>query len=141
MFDSIKGHVDQALTDLKAPPTQASQGFFTATLSWDGSGDVDLHTFEPTNSHVYYRSKRGVSGYLDVDNTRGFGPEHYFASCDKTKLSTGNYNIKLANYDRAEGRKATLQISSDASGVLGTKSVVMRFLFGWLVLGGYLPIQ
>lgn len=125
MFDSIKGHVDQALTDLKAPPTQASQGFFTATLSWDGSGDVDLHTFEPTNSHVYYRSKRGVSGYLDVDNTRGFGPEHYFASCDKTKLSTGNYNIKLANYDRAEGRKATLQISSDASGVLGTKSVVM----------------
>ena len=30
MYESIKGHVDQALTELKAPPTQASQGFFTA---------------------------------------------------------------------------------------------------------------
>lgn len=125
MYESIKGHVDQALTELKAPPTQASQGFFTATLSWDGSGDVDLHTNEPTGSHVYYGSKKGASGYLDVDNTQGFGPEHYFASCDKTKLSTGVYNISLANYARAEGRKATLQISSDAAGVLGTKSVVM----------------
>lgn len=125
MYESIKGHVNQALAELKAPPTQASQGFFTATLSWDGLGDVDLHTYEPTNSHVYYRSKQGVSGYLDVDNTRGFGPEHYFASCDKTKLSTGIYKMSLANYDRAEGRKATLQISSDAAGVLGTKSVIM----------------
>ena len=125
MDESIKRHVDQALTELKAPPTQASQGFFTATLSWDGVGDVDLHTNEPTGSHVYYQSKQGASGYLDVDNTQGFGPEHYFASCDKTKLSIGVYNISLANYARAKGRKATLQISSDAAGVLGTKSVVM----------------
>lgn len=125
MYESIKGHVDQALTELKAPPTQASQGFFTATLSWDGVGDVDLHTNEPTGSHVYYRSKQGVSGYLDVDNTQRLGPEHYFVSCDKTKLSIGVYNISLANYARAEGRKATLQISSDAAGVLDTKSVVM----------------
>lgn len=72
-----------------------------------------------------HQSKQGASGYLDVDNTQGFGPEHYFESCDKTKLSTGVYNISLANYARAEGRKATLQISSDAAGVLGTKSVVM----------------
>lgn len=35
------------------------------------------------------------------------------------------YRISLANYARAEGRKATVQISSDAEGVLGTKSVVM----------------
>ena len=125
MYESIKGYVDTALATLKAPPTQASQGFFTVTLSWDGSGDVDLHTFEPSGSHVFYSNKQGTSGYLDVDNTHSFGPEHYFASCDKTKLSTGVYNISLANYARAEGRKATVQISSDAAGVLGTKSVVM----------------
>lgn len=125
MYSSIKGHVNQALTELKAPPIQASQGFFTATLSWDGIGDVDLHTNEPTGSHVFYRNKQGTSGYLDVDNTQGFGPEHYFASCDKTKLTAGIYNISLANYAQAEGRKATLQISSNTAGVLGTKSVIM----------------
>lgn len=125
MHDNIKENVTTALTTLEAPPTQASQGFFTVTLSWDGSGDVDLHSFEPSGSHVFYRQLQGISGYLDVDNTQGFGPEHYFASCDKTKLATGVYRISLANYARAEGRKATVQISSDAEGVLGTKSVVM----------------
>lgn len=37
----------------------------------------------------------------------------------------GIYNISLANYARAEGRKATVQISSDNDGVLGTKTVVL----------------
>lgn len=125
MKGSIKNYVNQALLDLKEPPVQASQGFFTVTLSWDGGGDVDLHTREPDGSHVYYSNRRGTAGYLDVDNRQAYGPEHYFASCDKTKLMAGIYNISLANYARAEGRKATVQISSDNDGVLGTKTVVL----------------
>lgn len=124
-YNSIKNHVNTALKELKAPPTQASTGFFTATLTWDGSGDVDMHAFEPTGSHVYYQNKQGNSGYLDVDNTQSNGPEHYYASCDKTKLAVGTYDIKLANYYGAEGRNATLQIASSENGVLATKSVIM----------------
>jgi uncharacterized protein YfaP (DUF2135 family) len=94
-------------------------------LTWDGPGDSDLHTYEPNQSHVYYGSMFGTSGYLDVDNTVANGPEHYYASCDSTTLQTGNYQIAVANYARAEGRTATVQIASWKDGVLGTKSVTL----------------
>lgn len=121
----VENHIVTALEKLEAPPATAVQGFFTATLTWDGAGDVDLHTDEPGGTHVYYRHPEGESGYLDVDNTIAFGPEHYYASCDTNRLREGTYQIALANYDKADGRKATVQIASWIDGVLGTKSVVL----------------
>jgi hypothetical protein len=121
----VKDHINTALDSLIAPPAQASSGFFTTTLTWNGSGDVDLHTFEPNGSQVYYRTMNGTSGYLDVDNTVADGPEHYYASCDSTTLQTGIYRVAIANYDRADGRKATVQVASWNDGVLGTKSVTL----------------
>ena len=122
---SVRNLVTAALDGVTAPPQQASTGFFTATLTWDGSGDVDLHAFEPGGSHVYYGAKTGQVGFLDVDNTTANGPEHYYASCDSDKLQVGNYQIKVANYARAAGRTATVQISSSKDGVLDTRSVVL----------------
>lgn len=121
----VKSHINDALDSLVAPPAQASSGFFTATLIWNGSGDVDLHTFEPNGDDVYYSSMQGTSGYLDVDNTVANGPEHYYASCDASTLQTGTYRIAVANYNRADGRTATVQIASWSDGVLGTKSVTL----------------
>lgn len=121
----MKSHINSALDTLVAPPAQAISGFFTAILTWDGTGDVDLHAFEPSGSHVYYRSKTGASGYLDLDNTVSYGPEHYYASCDSTKLQAGTYQIAIANYNGADGRTATVQIASWNEGVLGTKSVTL----------------
>ncbi len=121
----IKKYIDEALTELIAPPAQATSGFFSANLTWNGNGDVDLHTFEPSGFHVFYQNMTGNSGYLDVDNTEANGPEHYYASCDATKLRTGTYSIKVANYERAQGRTATVQIASWNEGVLGTKSVIL----------------
>lgn len=122
---SVRSLVLQALANVTAPPVQATSGFFTATLSWDGSGDVDLHAFEPGGSHVYYASTVGQVGYLDHDNVTAFGPEHYFASCDTAKLQTGVYEIRIANYNAADGRTATVQIASSRQGVLGTKTQVL----------------
>jgi len=124
----INDLVHAAIIELKnaAPPAAiASPGMFTATLEWDGSGDVDLHTYEPGGAHVYYAAKQGNAGYLDVDNIQGFGPEHYFASCDANQLQTGIYRIAVANYARAEGRRASVQIASWADGVLGTRQTVL----------------
>lgn len=121
----VKSQINSAMAALVAPPVQATSGFFTATLTWDGSGDVDLHTFEPSGSHVYYNSFAGVSGYLDVDNTAANGPEHYYASCDSSKLQAGTYRIAIANFARAEARTATVQVASWSDGVLGTKSVTL----------------
>lgn len=121
-----------AFQTLVAPPVQAQTGFFSVTLSWNGPGDVDLHTFEPAGSHVFFDQPIGYAGRLDVDNRAGFGPEHYFASCDANKLQVGTYAISLANYTGAAGRKATVQIASNAEGVLGTKTVTMGAATAWM---------
>lgn len=122
---SVRNLVTAALDGVIAPPVQASSGFFTATLTWNGTGDVDLHTFEPGGAHVYYRTPVGQVGFLDFDNTSANGPEHYYASCDTDKLQVGNYQVRVANYARATGRTATVQIASSKDGVLGTRSVVL----------------
>ncbi len=128
----INSHVNSALSDLSSRQVEAraTSGFFTTTLTWDGTGDVDLHTFEPSGKQVWYRSMTGDSGYLDVDNTVAYGPEHYYATCDKTKLKEGIYQVKLANYARATGRVATVQIASNKQGVLATKTATMGAVTG-----------
>jgi hypothetical protein len=123
---SVKKQIESALVSLAAPRNQeASQGFFTATLIWNGAGDTDLHTDEPGGAHVYYGNRTGDGGFLDVDNTSADGPEHFYASCDSSVLQTGLYKFSVANFSGADGRVATIQIASDKDGVLGTRSVVL----------------
>lgn len=115
----IRNMADSALASLESPENDAaiaSRGFFTVTLTWDGDGDVDLHVREPLGTDVGYFNKQGYAGYLDVDNTWAYGPEHYFASCNpagssRPSLQTGNYRIGINNYADATGRTATVQIS------------------------------
>ncbi len=118
---AVKTAINTALNALETPPAKATGGFFTATLTWNGPGDVDLHVTEPGGSRVYFQNKTGQAGYLDVDNTVANGPEHYYASCDTSKLQEGTYTIALANYKGADGRAATVQIAT-TQGVLGTLS-------------------
>lgn len=121
----VKEQIDRALATLVTPPVTSTTGFFTVLLTWDGTGDVDLHTHEPGGLHVYYGSRQGASGYLDVDNTSGFGPEHYYATCDPQQLQAGTYLVSVANYAGATGRTATVQVASWQDGALGTRQVVL----------------
>jgi predicted alpha/beta hydrolase family esterase len=77
-------------------PNPSGQGPFTVTLTWGAQPDVDLHVFEPNGNHVYYTARSGVAGYLDVDDTSSFGPEHYYASC--ASLMTGEYRVGVNYY-------------------------------------------
>ena len=121
----VKALITTGLANLVKPAARAATGFFSATLTWNGNGDVDTHVDEPGGAHVWYRDRQGAAGYLDVDNRLADGPEHYYASCDAQKLQTGIYQIAIANYSRAAGRTATVQVASYAAGVLGTKSVTL----------------
>jgi hypothetical protein len=116
----LNSEVATALSTLVAPPATAATGFISATMTWDGPGDADLHTFEPDGTHVFFGSPVGHSGYLDVDNTYQNGPEHYYSTCNAATLQTGTYRFAVANYARADGRTVTLQVSSNNDGVLGT---------------------
>ncbi|WP_428423116.1 hypothetical protein [Methylibium sp.] len=110
--DRVYGHLDSAMDAMTSEPGAAGTGLFTITLRWNGSGDVDLHVFEPNSTHVYYGSRTGASGDLDTDNTVADGPEHYTASCAAARMQEGVYTVGIANYSRADGRTATLQLST-----------------------------
>jgi hypothetical protein len=49
------------------------------TLIWDTDADLDLHVIEPGGKEIYWEEPRGKQGgELDVDNTKGFGPENIY---------------------------------------------------------------
>jgi hypothetical protein len=99
----------------------ATPAALTITLTWDADqSDVDLYVREPntepgvtpakTGDTVYYSHRRGESAtnpYLDLDNTRAHGPEHYFAKVGTRTLYTdgtaaeslyGVYRVKAHYY-------------------------------------------
>jgi hypothetical protein len=95
---ALVGGIKNQMSLLVDPPTVVKSGPVTATMSWDlGSTDVDLHIYEPDASHVYYLNTKGTSGFLDLDNISGYGPEHYYTDCNQ--LQVGEYVFAL-NYFR-----------------------------------------
>ncbi len=85
-----------------------SPAALTVTLTWDqGQSDVDLHVLEPgaDGRHIYYSYKGDESAgtpYLDLDNTQGYGPEHYYAKYGSTLPSANNlygtYQVRVQYY-------------------------------------------
>jgi hypothetical protein len=92
----IFGDIVSVRNSLAPPPNSGGQGIITVTLTWGSQPDVDLHAFEPNGAHVYYAHTVGPSGFLDVDDVTGFGPEHYYVSC--STLETGSYRIGVNYY-------------------------------------------
>jgi len=88
----------------------AKQGAIVATLTCGAEPDVDLHAFQPRGSHVYYASKQGASGSLDVDDVTGFGPEHYTVPCGT--LQTGTYTIGVNYFNGTGPELAHVQVSA-----------------------------
>ena len=114
-----------ALDYMESPVAKGHKGFFTTTLTWDGQGDVDLHTYEPGGSHVFYLKMQGEAGALDVDNRKANGPEHYYASCDARELQGGAYIIGVNNFKGADGRKATVHVSFARGGQPVTREIML----------------
>jgi hypothetical protein len=49
------------------------------TLIWDNDVDLDLHVIEPGGKEIYWEDPKGRhGGELDVDNTKGYGPENIY---------------------------------------------------------------
>lgn len=86
--------------------TPPSDFYFRVTLTWDGLGDVDLHTWDPNNSHSYYGNQTIPTGELDTDNTVSFGPENFTCRV----LTPGRYKIAVNSYSNATGRRATIRV-------------------------------
>lgn len=104
----IINQIRSTIEKLKDPIEEAHQGIITVTLTWGSQPDVDLHVYEPDGSHVFYGYPQGTSGYLDIDDTSGYGPEHYYAKCEN--LQTGTYRIGVNYYDGDRPETAVIQV-------------------------------
>lgn len=110
MRNRIGSDVASTMTRLQAG--NDNNGPITATLTWDVPGDVDLHTYEPDTSHVFYADKAGNAGTLDRDDRVTTGPEHYHTSCQNIVLGTYQFGV---NYYRGNGPR-TAHLTIDAVG-------------------------
>ncbi|HSV50390.1 MAG TPA: hypothetical protein VLH35_08735 [Candidatus Acidoferrales bacterium] len=97
-----------------------SPAAMTVTLTWDqGESDVDLHVLEPGTDgrHIYYSNKGYEVGkpYLDLDNTAGYGPEHYYAvygsSLPGADNLYGSYQVRVQYYSDKSGADTPQTIS------------------------------
>ena len=72
-------------------------GDFQVTLTWDTTADVDLRVTEPGGNVIsYIRPRSHVSdGFLDVDDTDGFGPENIFY---ENNIPAGTYSVSVNMY-------------------------------------------
>jgi hypothetical protein len=69
-----------------------------SALTWDGTGDVDLHLVLPDGRDCYYKQPRVGPAVLDFDNTVGDGPEHIVVE----QALPGKYQV-LVKYFAAAG--------------------------------------
>jgi hypothetical protein len=75
------------------------------TLSWNTpNSDIDLHTWNPLGEHSSYSNKGISDGYLDIDDTVGYGPETFTAETGLSGVYTvkvNSYNLKADSYSDA----------------------------------------
>lgn len=90
---------DEEEVDLNDLPD--SNGVIQIGLSWNTDADIDLRVVDPFGEEIYYSNPNSDSGgYLDRDDTDGFGPENiYWAS----NIPSGKYSVSLTYYSPDNG--------------------------------------
>jgi uncharacterized protein YfaP (DUF2135 family) len=85
------------------PPTD-----IWSALTWDGTGDIDLHLVLPDAQDCYFRRPSVGGATLDFDNTVGDGPEHIVME----KATPGKYQVGVVYY-AAKGAPRNVRWSVD----------------------------
>ena len=106
----IDADFNNFMANLRFPSAELGSGAITVTLTWGAEPDVDLHVTEPSGSHVYYEAMQGMSGFLDLDDTSSFGPEHYYVACENLEL--GVYRLGVNYYEGSGPEAAQVQVST-----------------------------
>lgn len=111
---AIVAAVEAAVDGLEVPEATVTDGVITLTLEWDEQPDVDLYVYEPDGGAVWYGDTAGTYGYLDHDDTDGFGPEHYYVSCESlaTLGEPGTFDIAVDYYAGEAPTTARLQVAA-----------------------------
>jgi hypothetical protein len=101
-------HADTAAIAIQIDMTSGKA--LLVTLEWEQDDtDVDLYVHEPDGEVSWWADKTtDTGGFLDLDDTNGYGPEHYTLEWDEHTVECGAYEIRVHYYsDRSTGYDAT----------------------------------
>jgi len=71
----------------------AGEGQVQVTLTWNNDADVDLYLVEPDQNEIFFGNSTSTSGgFLDIDDTDGFGPENVFF---ESGTPAGTYAVEV----------------------------------------------
>ena len=74
--------------DFEAPEIEVVLWWNTPT------SDIDLHAWNPAGEHCYYGNSVISDGFLDIDDTEGYGPETFAVQT----ANSGVYEIQINSY-------------------------------------------
>lgn len=89
------------------------QGSLRFTLTWNVSGDMDLHVLPPCGTEIYYGRTSACGGTQDRDDTVAMGPENTFWA---SAYTPGRYYVCAESYSSAV-RYATYTLTVVRGGV------------------------
>jgi uncharacterized protein YfaP (DUF2135 family) len=71
------------------------------TLTWDTPDtDLDLYVVDPTGDYSFFSKKMTADGgELDIDDTDGFGPEHWTLATNDNIQWNQDYRVRVHYYD------------------------------------------
>ena len=86
--------ISSTLDGITVSNESGSDGLFTVTLTWAGSGDVDLHVDRAERpARVLQRPSPDRSASSTSTTPPRTGPEHYFAACDSDALTGPSWSV------------------------------------------------
>lgn len=78
-----------------------ANGVIQIGLSWNTATDIDLHVIDPYGEEIFYSHPYSASGgYLDRDDTDGFGPENIYWT---ENIPDGQYKVYLVYFSPSDG--------------------------------------
>jgi hypothetical protein len=89
--------------------TVLTSGDLQVTLTWNTTADIDLHVIEPSGRKVFYAARTGITAFLDVDDTNGFGPENIFVRAGQA--APGIYQVYIVHFSGAPNTSETISVS------------------------------
>lgn len=98
-YDEFNENTEVETADLN-DLTDAS-GVIQIGLSWNTTADIDLHVTDPYGEEINYTNPSSESGgYLDRDDTDGFGPENIYWT---ENIPDGTYSVSIVYYGPSDG--------------------------------------
>lgn len=93
----VPNNMDTELFTLEGVFDQAA---ILVTVTWDKNDtDVDTYVIDPTGDYsCYFHKYTADGGWLDVDNTWGYGPEHWTLTYGNTVRWGEDYRVRLHYY-------------------------------------------